>query len=270
MKFAFSTLGCPDWPIERIVETAVELKYDGVEIRGIKRIFDLSKAGEFSDEKIDATRQLFEGAGMPVCSVDASASFCWDELAKQERAYEEATAHVEIARKLGAPQVRVFGGNMPEGAVREKYARQLADWLKKLGDAAAEKGVLVAIETHDSWCRADELMPVIEMAGCDNVKVLWDLMHPYLHGESMREAADRFGERVCHAHIKDYRGDGELTLLGEGDLPLDEAFKELKRMNFDGYVSLEWEKAWHDELADPEEAFPQAIAFMRKLDSRTG
>jgi len=270
MKFAFSTLGCPDWPIEKVVQTAVELKYDGVEIRGVRRVFDLSKAEEFSEEQIDGTRSLFDGAGMPICSVDASASFCWPELARQKEAYEEAMAHVEIARKLGAPQVRVFGGNIPEGQPREKYARQLADWLAKLGDEAAGKGVRIAVETHDSWCRADELMPVVEMADCPNVQVLWDLMHPYIHGESMREAADRLDGRVCHAHIKDYKGDGELTLLGEGELPLEEAFRELKRIGFDGFVSLEWEKAWHEELADPEEAFPQAIAFMRELDGRTG
>ncbi len=269
MKFAFSTLGCPDWPIERVVEAAVELGYDGVEIRGIKRAFDLSKAPEFSDQGIEATRDLFEKAGVPICSVDASASFCWPEVAKQKNAYDEAMAHVEIARKLGAPQVRVFGGNIPEGEPRERYASQLADWLRKLGDDAADKGILIAIETHDSWCRADQLMPVVQMAGSDNVRVLWDLMHPYIHGESMKEAADLFAGTLCHAHVKDYTGDEELTLLGEGVLPIEEAFKELKRIGFDGYVSLEWEKAWHEELADPEVAFPKAIEHMRELDRRT-
>ena len=34
MKFAFSTIGCPNWDFETIVARAKEYGYDGVEIRG--------------------------------------------------------------------------------------------------------------------------------------------------------------------------------------------------------------------------------------------
>jgi fatty-acyl-CoA synthase len=32
---------------------------------------------------------------------------------------------------------------------------------------------------------------------------------------------------------------------------------------YDGYVSVEWEKRWHPELAEPEIALPQHIAWLR-------
>ncbi len=269
MKFAFSTLGCPEWPIEKVVGEARRLGYDAVEIRGIKRVFDLSQAPEFSEDVISDTRLLFADAGLAVASIDASASFCWEEGEKQKAAFEEALRHVDIAEKMHAKLVRVFGGNIPEGQAREKWIPVVADNLRRLADAALPKGVTIMLETHDSWCRATDLMPVVETAGRKNVKVLWDLMHPWIHGESMSEAAARFGWHVVHCHIKDCLKDGTLTLVGEGEIPLEEAFRELRKMEFDGYVSLEWEKAWHPDLPDPEVAFPQAIEYMRELDKRT-
>lgn len=35
MKFAFSTLGCPNWSWNEIFATAKDMKIDGIEIRGV-------------------------------------------------------------------------------------------------------------------------------------------------------------------------------------------------------------------------------------------
>ena len=38
---SFSTLGCPDWEFEQILDFAVKNRYQGIELRGIKRQVDL-------------------------------------------------------------------------------------------------------------------------------------------------------------------------------------------------------------------------------------
>jgi len=38
----------------------------------------------------------------------------------------------------------------------------------------------------------------------------------------------------------------------------------LQAGGYDGYLTLEWEKRWVPELAEPEVAFPQFVAFMRQ------
>ncbi len=267
MKFAFSTLGCPDWPIEKVVEQAKALGYDGVEVRGVKRVFDLSQTPEFSPEGIEATKKLFADAGVPIVSIDASSSFCWPEEEKQQAAFDEAVRHIDIAVAVGAPQVRVFGGNIPEGEPHEKWAKILAGKLADLGDVAAEKGVIIAVETHDSWCRADQLMPVIKAAGKANVQPLWDMAHPFSHGEKLEDTVALFEGKVCHCHVKDHSAEHEMTLLGDGIVPLKESLAALKKTGFVGYVSLEWEKAWMPDIDEPEVAFPQAIEWLRKIDA---
>ncbi len=38
---SFSTLGCPDWTFQTIVNFAAENNYDGIDIRGLQRQLDL-------------------------------------------------------------------------------------------------------------------------------------------------------------------------------------------------------------------------------------
>ena len=72
-----------------------------------------------------------------------------------------------------------------------------------------------------------------------------------------------------HVHIKDSIGYGEGKIkyvgLGKGEVPIAEALKLLKSINYKGYFSLEWEKKWHPELDEPEKVIPFYPQFMKNL-----
>jgi len=60
---SFSTLGCPDWSFEKILEFSVANNYDGIELRGILRELDLTKCPEFINrDKIAETRRNLRSA----------------------------------------------------------------------------------------------------------------------------------------------------------------------------------------------------------------
>ncbi|HTB23853.1 MAG TPA: hypothetical protein VK711_00720, partial [Puia sp.] len=46
-KLSFSTLGCPDWSFDKIIDFAKANNYEGIEVRGIMREMDLTKVAEF-------------------------------------------------------------------------------------------------------------------------------------------------------------------------------------------------------------------------------
>jgi hypothetical protein len=48
---SFSTLGCPDWNFQQIVDFARQHDYTGIEIRGIQRQLDLTKCNEFNSRQ---------------------------------------------------------------------------------------------------------------------------------------------------------------------------------------------------------------------------
>ena len=72
---SFSTLGCPDWSFETILNFAVNNGYDGIEIRGIQRELDLLKCAEFSSkENIASTRKLIEDKKIKIVGLGSSAA----------------------------------------------------------------------------------------------------------------------------------------------------------------------------------------------------
>ncbi len=48
LNLSFSTLGCPDWSFDKIIDFAKSNNYTGLEVRGILRQMDLTKVPEFS------------------------------------------------------------------------------------------------------------------------------------------------------------------------------------------------------------------------------
>jgi hypothetical protein len=46
-KLSFSTLGCPDWSFDKIIDFAKDNQYTGIEVRGILREMDLTKCLNF-------------------------------------------------------------------------------------------------------------------------------------------------------------------------------------------------------------------------------
>ena len=52
--------------------------------------------------------------------------------------------------------------------------------------------------------------------------------------------------------------------LGDGDVPVIDALRLLHAAGYDGYLTLEWEKAWQDYLPDPSEGFPQYVKQIKQ------
>src|ERR1051325_11925443 len=109
MKLAFSTLGCPDWDVDQIVEAARRLGYDGVELRAVGGTLDLLSRPEFAPEETDRTKAYFEDHGIEICCIDTSCTF-HDTQEKQRLAQVElALAHAELAAQLGRSEERRVG-----------------------------------------------------------------------------------------------------------------------------------------------------------------
>jgi sugar phosphate isomerase/epimerase len=262
MKLAFSTLGCPDWELDSIVARAAEYGYTGIEIRGILRQFDLTRIPELTDN-IETTKELLSSYGLSVACVSASARFSSLNPTETAKNIRSAKEHMDIARTLEAPCVRVFGGNIPEGADREKYEDHLAEALQELGDYGRQGGVKVALETHDSYCTGKLVAAVLEKTVHPMVGVVWDIYHPLRNGESPERTIGFLRSKIIHVHIKDGNFSNH-TLLGNGKVPVVKILRLLRKNDYTGYLSVEWEKAWKPDLAPPEVVLPQYASRLKE------
>ena len=274
MKFAFTNLACPAWSIEQAVDAAARLGYDGIELR----LLD----GEVIDPRADRTKveqavALCRSRGVEVCAFDTSCRFNQSGATEQERQIADLLAWIGLAHDLQVPLLRVFGGANPErGApvTDDEVNARVAAALRKAAPEAERAGVTVVLETHDVFSSARRVADVLERVGSTHIAALWDSHHPYRMGESPEDVITALDRRIAHVHVKDARclpstddpsadGAWQLVLLGQGEVPVRGQLAALRRAGYTGYVAVEWEKKWHPEIADPEVALPQHIAWLR-------
>ena len=264
MKFAYSSLACPQWTIEEAIEAAVRYGYDAIEWR-------MADGEIITSETPEAVRRRLRGVpaahNIAIACLDTSCRMVQPSTQERARVIEEARHMIDLAAELGAPFVRVFGGALPEGTTRSAIIEPTAEVLHTIGTYGAEQNVTVTLETHDAWSSSKDVLELLQAVNLPAVKVLWDIHHTYRMGEAPTQSVATLGSAIAYVHVKDGRPaettDGwELCLLNEGVVPLREAFSALKHNGYDGYISLEWEKKWHPEIAEPEIALPQAIPWL--------
>ncbi|HEY7516363.1 MAG TPA: TIM barrel protein, partial [Vicinamibacteria bacterium] len=116
MKISFSTLGCPDWSLPRMIEAAGRLGYDGIELRFIQGDDALWARPELTGSGLVETRARLADAGLDVPCVDSRSFFHHSDPAARRAAVDEAARIVDLAATLGSPGIRVFGDRVQPGA----------------------------------------------------------------------------------------------------------------------------------------------------------
>jgi sugar phosphate isomerase/epimerase len=264
MKLAFSTLGCPEWNLDQIVAAAQASGYEGVEWRGYQAEMDLPKAAIFIPEAREETRHRFRDAGLEFACLGSSVRLANPAPEVRRREKASFSEYAELARFLGCPLVRVFGGNLPSGTDRNAALPSMAAFLRELGEIAAANAVTVVLETHDDFSTGAQVAELLRQVEHPAVGALWDLHHPYRQGEAPETTVQVLAPFLRHTHVKDSR-DGRYCMMGEGDVPLARIIGLLREHGYDDWISLEWEKRWHPEIAPPELVFPQYAHALRAL-----
>lgn len=260
LKLAFSTLAFPTAPLTDVVAFGIECGYEGIELRLID--------GELIDPEMSRSdrESVRRAVGrLPVVAVDSSVRVTAEDPVPQIAAF------LELANEWSAPVVRVFGGALPESAPeRAKAMERAAAALTEAASVAERLGVGIAVETHDSFSGSAVVAELLALVSSPQVGAVWDSHHPYRVGETPTEVYENIGARLLLAQVKDaLRSDEDpsgwrLVLLGQGEVPVREMFAILSENEYEGVISVEWEKAWHLEIEEPEVALPQHIKVLQR------
>lgn len=291
IKVAFSTLACALWNWEELLQNARGYGYPGVEIRFLDGSTDLLAAEPFRPENQPRTLDQIAEAGVQVACLASSVRFDYLERDQLDAQIVTGQAYLDLCGRLRIPAMRVFGDSFPEPALRERIIGQVVEGLQRLGDYAEPLGVQVVIETHGDFSDSEIMQETIDRVGSPAVGVLWDTHHPWrFYGEAPAETFQRIGRWVQHTHWKDSvsgvaqqktaasdqaaaeayalmsgHRHADYVLFGQGEFPAREVLALLRRAGYDGWYSLEWEKKWHPELAEPEVALPPFPKVMQQL-----
>ncbi len=244
MKLSFSTNRWNGIKLAEFFEMARRYKFNGIEIHNVEEIID---------ENIPSVYHKLMEYNLGISCIDVVSDVAADPAAAQE----EFKKCAEVCAALRVPYVRVK-------ALCGDGEREFIDSVLP---QAEENNIVILVETVGKYADTSALIELLNSYASDNLAALWDLHYPYrVCGESPETTVKNLGAYIRHIHIKDSESSETHSLVGEGTLPIDEFTDALRSINYDGFVSIEWDPNWFEEISDPDIIFPHFVSFMSRYN----
>ncbi len=201
--------------------------------------------------EIRAVEEIVDREKIRITAISPGLFKLTDDRAAFEREMREVYPRAaELAHRWSLPGLIVFGFHKP-GAADTKIPphdpnveppSQVLDWLAEAGKRAGADGLLLMIEPEPiCWIdTARTAAALIRSTGLDNLRINYDPGNEgWLTG---RDPIDEFEEAapwIANVHIKDLRPGPVWLPAGEGIIDYRAHFAALRRIGYDGPVSLE-------------------------------
>lgn len=269
-KPAFSTVACPDWTLQRVLNAAADWGYTGVELRSFGHGGG-GTDGFASDPGLTAgskARYLAADAGVRIACVSTSVSFdapitppiLGRILPSNEAAVRAGRDGVEVGFECGSELVRVFGFRIANGQTRTGTLRRIIERLGKVVDHARGKDLIVVLENGGDFATADDLLEIIARVGSPLLRASYDILAAHDAGEDPAEGLATLGARLALARVRDVDADRTPVALGTGVLPCADFCAAAS--NAGCWLSYTWDRAWMRDLAPAQDLLPKAIETM--------
>lgn len=239
MRYSFMTFSTPGLTLAEVLAVAARYGYDAIEPRidsGHRHGIELT-----TDATARATiRAVVAASGLALSCLATSCCFANPATCAMEVAI--AREAIDLAGDVGAPCIRVFGGQLGVGLDRTDAVALLVAALGSLAGQAAARGVTVCLETHDDWCDPRDVAAVLTGVNHPNIAANWDIMHPVrMKYCSMDEAFVILHPWIHHVHLHDGISN-PLTFLpiGTGEFDHRTAIRRLLEIGYSGFLSGEW------------------------------
>ncbi len=188
--------------------------------------------------------------------------------------------HVASAVALGTRTMRIVASLTRYSTELEaQFTRNLAPILRQAARAAADQGVVLAIENHGDFT-ADALLRLLERVDAPNLRVTLDTGNALRILEDPVEAARKLAPYTVATHIKDVTaGRGSpwdflfwpATPVGQGAIDIPAILQILADAGYQGLLCVEvdnpasmWRRVSEEELVR------QSVAYLREQVAQLG
>ncbi|MGH2549435.1 MAG: sugar phosphate isomerase/epimerase family protein [Thermomicrobiales bacterium] len=195
-----------------------------------------------SDEQVDRFATILADRTMGVSAI-ASPIGKIDVSLPVEHEVDRLRRAIEVGRRLGTRNVRLFSFYRSEGISAESIRDDVLTRMSALADLAARHDVMLLHENEkDIYGDTPErVLDIIESVGSDHLRLAWDSANFVQIGvQPFRDGFATLAPYIDYLHVKDARvATGEVTPVGEGDGEFRPTVEALVRSGFSGFASLE-------------------------------
>ena len=255
-------------PIETCIDEAARMGFDGVDLL----LIQMEREDNSYLQKIKRHALI---NGLDLCCMSTHQGYVSPDKAKRQKNIDLTIKQIEIAYRLGVPIVRIntgrwgTSGNFDElmanrgieptlpGYTEEDGFKWVIDSIEKCLPKAKECGVILGLENHWGMARTPEgLLRIANAIDSPWLEILLDT------GNFLEDPYDKLemcASQTVFMQAKTYYGGGLWYTL---DLDYPRIARIMRKHNFRGYVSLEFEGN-----EDYKTAIPKSLALLRKAFS---
>jgi sugar phosphate isomerase/epimerase len=244
-----------------------------IEFRSIRKTNVLN----LTDHQIDEFKSLLDrngfklsAIGSPIGKIRIDEPF-QPHLDKFERA-------VELAKKFGTPNIRIFSYYPPDGATDADWPKHRAEVLKRMSEKverAETAGVRLLHENEhriygDSPERVADLLAQVQSPA---FAAVYDPANYVFCGYDPIRGWEASRDRTVHFHIKDWvKSEEHGRVVGDGHGRIAEILADAVKRGYDGFATLEPHLLGGGPtggVTGPE-LFPKAVEALRNIFRRVG
>jgi L-ribulose-5-phosphate 3-epimerase len=234
---------------EDLIRIAVETGTDGIDMT----VYWLPST---SDDYLRSLKRLAYRNRVEIYSIGTRVQLAQPTPALRDQQLTELRKWLDVAQKVGATHVRVFGGETPAGATLDQAITFAAETLKRGADEAGARGLIVGVE--DDGGITDYAKDTIEIV--KRVDSPWAGMNLDIGNFKPPAVYDQIAMSIPYAvstHVKT-----EVTQDDGRTAPfdLDRVFRIFAAQSFRGYMGLEYEAE-----RDPTTVVPDYLKQLKEL-----
>ena len=239
------------------VAKAKEMGFDAIEFTDI--------TGDSLDEQKAMAKKIKDEAdrvGIDINAYTIGANLYHESDEDSEKEIERLKGQLDVAKILGAKVMRhdvcYTLGKSGNARSFDLMLPTIAKNARKVTEYGATLGIRTCTENHGFIAQdSDRVEKLFNTVDHDNYGLLVDVGNFLCVDEDPIHAVSRVAPYAVHAHVKDFirfdeavegrtimtRGANYIAgaVIGEGVVPVRQCLKILKRANYDGYVSVEYE-----------------------------
>jgi sugar phosphate isomerase/epimerase len=238
---------------EDLIRIAVETGTDGIDMTS----YWLPNT---TDSYLLSLRRLAWKNRVEIYSVGTRVSLAQPAGDARDKQLTDLRMWVDVAQKVGATHLRIFGGAQPAGATLEQAVDLAAETLKRGAEYAGTRGIILGVEDDGGITSfAKDTIEIVRRADSP-----WAGMNLDIGNFRPPKVHDQIETAIPYAvstHIKvDYAlDDGS----GRTAFDWDRIFSMFAGHGFRGYMGLEYEAT-----ADPAIAIPERLRKLKELAAK--
>jgi sugar phosphate isomerase/epimerase len=254
--------------IDKSIRLAGEMGFDGVEVLEVQMASDLWTSKKY----LNSLKSQAFSSGLPLIGMSTHQGFLSPDKEKRQANVARTRRSLERAYELGIPHIRVNTGRWRtsksfdelmankgieptlKGYTDEDGFKWVIEAYSELAETAGKLGVIMGLENHWGLGRTPEgVLKVVNAVNSPWLQVTLDtgnfLEDPY-------PRLEKLAPKTVFVQAKTYFGGGNWYTL---DLDYNRIAAMLKKHNYKGFISLEFEGKEHYRTA-----VPKSLAMLRK------